>query len=447
MNAPQLPGNNNTGRMRPIPRLLPAWAEPSSTTRTGTTELPNIVASLKRKREELDRSIALERNEEERRRLLAELATLRTKHNNSSDVASLEGTPQPDERKTADPKKALSFLIANCFGEYSVPEKTQRLVQTMAAAEPPQHFQKITGHDYWSVLSPWRPGAKTTSERPKSECEMLIQLHALLSRGKISTEDLSSTILMLISELMSTLLSSKFHQINAALNDLWRLASNARLLRPTQKDMLLFALGELGRTARARFPGPEGHEWYTSRCVWSHPADSRLIPTFTRAVLHSRQSENTIRLVSWLTRICYKDASRYSSLGLYVEKASGRAWLANGNEDEILLIHFWDRRIRIVHKSLFSLERSITDPDYVDLCIKNPEGEEGLRVQTLSRELCYWLLDWADVKGRYVGQSLIVDQPRPARNQLPDVEYPSPELLERLTPTSNPVILLMLWVS
>jgi uncharacterized protein YejL (UPF0352 family) len=216
MNALQLPGSNNTGRRRPIPRLLPAWAEPSSTTRTGTTELPNIVASLKRKREELDRSIAqaedlktaLERNEEERRRLLAELATLRTKHNNSSDVASLEGTPQPDERKTADPKKALSFLIANCFGEYSVPEKTQRLVQTMAAAEPPQHFQKITGHDYWSVLSPWRPGAKTTSERPKSECKMLIQLHALLSRGKISTEDLSS-ILMLISELMSTLLSSQ----------------------------------------------------------------------------------------------------------------------------------------------------------------------------------------------------------------------------------------------
>jgi hypothetical protein len=162
--------------------------------------------------------------------------------------------------------------------------------------------------------------------------------------------------------------------------------------------MLLFALGELGRTARARFPGTEGHEWYTSRCVWSHPADSRLIPTFTRAVLHSRQSENTIRLVSWLTRICYKDASRYSSLGLYVEKASGRAWLANGNVDEILLIHFWDRRIRIVHKSLFSLERSTTEPDYVDLCIKNPEGEEGLRVQTLSRELYYWLLDWADVK-------------------------------------------------
>jgi hypothetical protein len=49
--------------------------------------------------------IALEKNCEERVRLLAEFATLFKKHNNDLEAANPDGAPQPKQQKTAGRQK------------------------------------------------------------------------------------------------------------------------------------------------------------------------------------------------------------------------------------------------------------------------------------------------------------------------------------------------------
>jgi hypothetical protein len=264
-------------------------------------------------------------------------------------IADLQAQLRDRDREISSLKeheKLSKFLLDQSLRASSGPRtETEALLRIMASAESPQEIHDVSGQHYWKVLPhPIQTGRdqKVSNDMPKTACEMVLKLHALIAEKNFADA------LPLYSELTSGMRSSEFHQAAAASETLQRLTRNALDDVNTTKLIFIFNLRELGVLLRARFGLPP--------VQLSNYAQPRLrcfdIYTIFCQFVSEARTADPARVPGILAKISFRKPSRRSSPGFYHEETSKRGWLSNRWEGRFLLIDFNAHCAFIIDNSL-----------------------------------------------------------------------------------------------